>query len=256
MVAMPMRRCWRDRPLVEGVGLAGQLDLAVQRLVGDAQQRAVGGAEAVALGGDGGALHVDGHGARLVEAQRAQAVAQLPVAVVGGDHGAGAQARLQRIAALAGDDLGRALQGDLHLGDRRDRDLRRQDVVQHMVVAQIGVGQHIVADGLAGAQAAAVADHQPGLGPQHRQVVGDGLGVGGPDADVDQRDPAPVGRGQVVGRHLVLAPGRRGHRRSGSGVSRVITTPPAQRGCLVRAAIGAARRSPSARTRRRSDGSW
>jgi AMP nucleosidase len=32
-----------------------------------------------------------------------------------------------------------------------------------MVVAQIGVGQHIVADGLAFAQAAAVADHQPDI---------------------------------------------------------------------------------------------
>ena len=117
-------------------------------------------------------------------------VAQLPVAVVGGDHRAGAQPRLQRVAALAGDDLGRALQRQLDLGDRRDRDLRRQDVVQHMVVAQIGVGQHIVADGLGGPQAAAVADHQPGLGAQHRQVVGDGLGVGGADADVDQADAA------------------------------------------------------------------
>ena len=42
-----------DRALVEGVGLAGQLDLAVQRLVGDAEQGAVGHAEAIALGGDG-----------------------------------------------------------------------------------------------------------------------------------------------------------------------------------------------------------
>jgi hypothetical protein len=42
-----------DGAFIEGVGLAGQLDLAVQGLVGDAQQRAVGHPEAVALGGDG-----------------------------------------------------------------------------------------------------------------------------------------------------------------------------------------------------------
>jgi hypothetical protein len=39
-----------DRALVEAVGLARQLDLAVERLVRDAQQGAVGHAEAVALG--------------------------------------------------------------------------------------------------------------------------------------------------------------------------------------------------------------
>ena len=42
-----------DGALVEGVGLAGELQFAVERLVGDAQQGAVGDAEAVALGGDG-----------------------------------------------------------------------------------------------------------------------------------------------------------------------------------------------------------
>src|SRR5687768_12854129 len=41
-----------DRALVEGVRLAGQLDLAVQRLVRDAEQRSVRHPEAVALGGD------------------------------------------------------------------------------------------------------------------------------------------------------------------------------------------------------------
>ena len=77
-----------------------------------------------------------------------------------------------------------------------------------MVVAQISVGEHEVADLLGRAQAPAVADHQPGFGPQHGEVVGDGLGVRGPDADVDQGDPHAVGREQVVGRHLVAPPGR------------------------------------------------
>src|SRR5688500_8293339 len=42
-----------DRALVEAVGLAGELQLAVERLVRDAEQRAIGDAEAIALAGDG-----------------------------------------------------------------------------------------------------------------------------------------------------------------------------------------------------------
>ena len=98
-------------------------------------------------------------------------VAQLPVAVVGGDHGAGAHPPLEVRAAGAADDLGRLGQRQLDFGDRRDRDLGRQHRVEHVVVAQVGVGEHVVADPLAVAQAAAVADHQPGLGAQHREVV-------------------------------------------------------------------------------------
>ena len=75
-----------------------------------------------------------------------------------------------------------------------------------MVIAQVGVGQHIVADLLRGAQAAAVADHQPRLGPQHGEVVADRLGVGRADADVDERYPAPVRRDEVIGGHLVAPP--------------------------------------------------
>ncbi len=53
---------------------------------------------------------------------------------------------------------------------------------------------------------------------QHREMVRDGLGVGGPDADVDERRAVrratPVAADQVVGRHLVAVPGRgRDHRR-------------------------------------------
>ena len=43
-----------DRAFVESIGLAGELELAVERLVGDAQQGAIGHAEAIALRGDGG----------------------------------------------------------------------------------------------------------------------------------------------------------------------------------------------------------
>ena len=47
------------------------------------------------------------------------------VAVVVGEHGAGAQASLERLAALAGDFGGGFLQGDLDLGQRRDRDVSK-----------------------------------------------------------------------------------------------------------------------------------
>ena len=62
-----------------------------------------------------------------------------------------------------------------------------------------------------------MADHQPGVRPGHGQVVADGLGVRRADADVDQADAAPAGGRQVIGRHLVLAPGRVHHRLLGIG---------------------------------------
>src|SRR6185437_11387428 len=42
-----------DGALVEAIGLAGELQFAVERLVRDAEQRAIGDAEAIALAGDG-----------------------------------------------------------------------------------------------------------------------------------------------------------------------------------------------------------
>ncbi len=65
----------------------------------------------------------------------------------------------------------------LDLGDRRDRDFGRQYVIEDMIVAQIGVGKDIVADPLGRAQPAAMADHQPRLGTQHRKVIGNRLGI-------------------------------------------------------------------------------
>jgi hypothetical protein len=41
-------------------------------------------------------------------------------------------------------------------------------------------------------------------------MIGDGLGVGGADADVDQGDTAAVGCGEVPGRHLMTPPGALG----------------------------------------------
>src|SRR5262245_45506774 len=80
-----------DGALVKGIGGAGQLDLAVERLVRYAQQRAVGYAQAEALGGDGAAFHIDGDGAREVDASALLREAQFPVAVVVGDDSAGAK---------------------------------------------------------------------------------------------------------------------------------------------------------------------
>src|SRR3954447_12813929 len=48
-----------DASPVEFAGHAGELDFAVQRLVGDAQQSPVGDAEAVAVGGNRRGLHVE-----------------------------------------------------------------------------------------------------------------------------------------------------------------------------------------------------
>jgi hypothetical protein len=81
--------------------------------------------------------------------------------------------------ALELGDLGHGrLQRHLDLGQRRNRHPQRQLFVEHMVFAHIAVGQHVVAQLLAVAQAGAVAQHDPGVRAQHGDVVGDGLGVG------------------------------------------------------------------------------
>ena len=56
-----------------------------------------------------------------------------------------------------------------------------------------------------------MADHQPAMRAQHREMIGDRLGVGRADADIDEGDAA-IGRrrAQMVGRHLVAMPGRAG----------------------------------------------
>ena len=195
-----------DGLIVKEIGLSRQLKLTMQGLVRDTQQCPVRHAETVALRRDGGAFHINGHRPRLVKAIGRLRIAQFPIAVVRGHHRAGAQPLLERLSGLAGDDLGGAVQGHLDLRNGRDRDFGAQHIVQNMIIAQIGVGQHIVADGLARAQTTAMADHQPCLRPQHGQMVGDGLGVGGSDADIDQGYAPASGGHQVIGRHLVLAP--------------------------------------------------
>src|SRR4029453_2203945 len=66
LVLEPLERLQADLEMltdaspVEFAGHAGELDFAVQRLVGDAQQGAVGNAEAIAVGGNRRGLHVEG----------------------------------------------------------------------------------------------------------------------------------------------------------------------------------------------------
>jgi len=88
-----------------------------------------------------------------------------------------------------------------------------------MVFAHVAVGQYVVAQLLAVAQAGAVAQHDPGVGAQHGDVVGDVLGVGGAHANVDHGDAAVVGAHQVVGGHLRQARGRRAQFVAGLGGS-------------------------------------
>ena len=58
------------------------------------------------------------------------------------------------------------------------------------------------------AKTAAMPHHQPNLRAQHRQVIGNRLGVGWPHADIHQRYPCAIGRPQMVSRHLEAPPGR------------------------------------------------
>jgi len=71
-----------------------------------------------------------------------------------------------------------------------------------VVVADVAVRQDVVAEQLAAAQPGAVAEHQPAMRPQHRDVVGDRLGVAGPDADIDEGDAVAAGALEMIGRHL------------------------------------------------------
>ena len=211
-----------DRAFVKGIGGAGQLELAVERLVADAQQGAVGNPKAVALRRDGRRFHVDRDRPALVEAQRGERVAKLPIAVVGGHDGAGAKALLDAVLVLPGDRQRSLEHRGLDLGDRRNRDFGRKHVVEDVVVAQIGMGEDIVANRLARAQPATVADHQPRLGPKHRDMVADRLGVGRADPDVDQSDAVAAVAHQVIGGHLEPPPAAR--RDLGLGIGEIVVT--------------------------------
>ena len=57
-----------------------------------------------------------------------------------------------------------------------------------MVGPHIGMGQDVITQQLGFPQAPAMADHQPAMRAQYRQMIGDGFGVRGADPDIDQRN--------------------------------------------------------------------
>src|SRR5271157_4943841 len=79
------------RRLVKSARRPRQLDLAVERLIRDAQQRAIGDAKTKALRRNRAAFHVDRNGARKVDAFSFLREAQFPIPVVIGYDGARAQ---------------------------------------------------------------------------------------------------------------------------------------------------------------------
>ncbi len=64
------------------------------------------------------------------------------------------------------------------------------------------MGQHEIPQRLRIAQPRAVAHHHPGMGSQHRDMIGRGLGVRRAHPDIHQRDPGPTRALEVIGRHL------------------------------------------------------
>ena len=134
-------------------------------------------------------------------------VAQLPVAVVDGGHGAGAHDPFQVVAFVFGDVRHGLFQGHLDLGQRRNGHPDGQIVVQNVVFTEITVGEDEIAQPLGVSEARAMADHQPGMGAQDGDVIGGCFGVRGADADVDQGDAGTVFPFEVEGRHLGKARG-------------------------------------------------
>ena len=126
-----------DALAVEAVGHAAQLQLAVERLIGDAEQGAVGDAEAEAVGGDGGGLHVDPHTTDASEIFF-EYVVVLPDAAVSGVDGAGP------VIAVVIADGGRDC--FLEREGRERRDLGREVIGRCSFSSNGGNGQDQVPD--------------------------------------------------------------------------------------------------------------
>lgn len=95
------------------------------------------------------------------------------IAVIDAGHRARPHDAFQLVAARARDLAHRLFQRHLDLGKRRDWDPRRQLLVKHMVLTHVAMCQHVIAELLRVAQPGAVAEHQPCMGPHHRDMVGD-----------------------------------------------------------------------------------
>ena len=81
-------------------------------------------------------------------------------------------------------------------------------MVEHVILADVTMREHVVAEPLRIPEARAMPQHQPGVRPQHRDVVGDVPRIGRTDADVDQGNAAIAGLDEMKGRHLRRALGR------------------------------------------------
>ena len=68
------------------------------------------------------------------------------------------------------------------------------------------MGEDKIADLLAGANTAAMADHHPRMRAQYSEVIANRLGVAGADANVNERDALTILTDEMIGGHLVLAP--------------------------------------------------
>ena len=76
-----------------------------------------------------------------------------------------------------------------------------------MILAYVAMGQHVIAQLLAVAQPGAVPQHDPGVRPQHSNVVGNVLGIGRTYPDIDHGDARMSLAHQVVRGHLGQARG-------------------------------------------------
>ncbi len=133
---------------------------------------------------------------------RAALVAQFPVAIVDGRDRTGAHDLFEVIALQAGDFLDGFFKCDLNFRKRRQRHPDREVIVQYMVFTHVGVRQNIVAELLAVAQSRAVTKHQPGMRAKHRDMVGNGFGIGWADTNIDHCDTRMVCPLQVISGHL------------------------------------------------------
>src|SRR6516225_3492917 len=109
-----------DTLAVELPSHSGELDLAMQRLVRDAEQRAVRHAEPESIGRDRRRFHVERNGTRLRQTAYGRGrIAELPVAIVDAGDGAGAHNPLELVADEPRHLADRMFEGDLDLGERR-----------------------------------------------------------------------------------------------------------------------------------------
>ena len=74
----------------------------------------------------------------------------------------------------------RRFERELHFRERRDRHPQRNILIQHVILAHVAMGQHIVAQLLRRAQAGAMSEDDPRVRSQYGDVIGDGLGIAGP----------------------------------------------------------------------------